>query len=100
MSGAMVTSQGSLTELPHECVQGGSADVRIEDAWRYNRSPALVGGVASPCQRLRRYNTMSISRSPWMFVAAYLLLLKDGKVLLLRRHNTGYEDGNYGTVRK
>jgi 8-oxo-dGTP diphosphatase len=43
---------------------------------------------------------MSISRSPWMFVAAYLLLLKDGKVLLLRRHNTGYEDGNYGTVRK
>ncbi len=27
--------------------------------------------------------------------AAYLILLKDNKVLLLRRFNTGYEDGNY-----
>lgn len=27
--------------------------------------------------------------------AVYLLLIKDGKVLLLRRFNTGYEDGNY-----
>lgn len=27
--------------------------------------------------------------------ASYLLLMKDKKVLLLRRFNTGYEDGNY-----
>ena len=28
--------------------------------------------------------------------SSYLVLMKDGKVLLLRRYNTGYEDGNYG----
>jgi len=27
--------------------------------------------------------------------AVHLILIKDGKVLLLRRFNTGYEDGNY-----
>ncbi|MCF6275412.1 MAG: NUDIX domain-containing protein [Robiginitomaculum sp.] len=30
--------------------------------------------------------------------ASYLALLKDSKILLLRRHNTGYEDGNYSMI--
>ncbi len=30
--------------------------------------------------------------------AVHLLLVRDGKVLLLRRRNTGYEDGRYSVV--
>lgn len=30
--------------------------------------------------------------------ASYLVLMKDSKVLLLRRFNTGYEDGNYSMI--
>jgi mutator protein MutT len=30
-----------------------------------------------------------------MIIAGYLLLIKDGKILLGRRYNTGYEDGKY-----
>jgi 8-oxo-dGTP pyrophosphatase MutT (NUDIX family) len=30
--------------------------------------------------------------------ASYLVLIKDNKILLLRRYNTGYEDGNYTMV--
>ncbi|MDO8592281.1 MAG: NUDIX domain-containing protein [bacterium] len=30
--------------------------------------------------------------------ACYLVLIKDGRTLLLRRYNTGYEDGNYSLV--
>jgi len=31
-----------------------------------------------------------------LILSIYLILIKDGKVLLLRRANTGYEDGKYG----
>ena len=33
-----------------------------------------------------------------MPVAVHLFLIKKGKILLLRRFNTGYEDGNYSLV--
>ena len=31
-------------------------------------------------------------------VAVHLVLVQDSEVLLLRRHNTGYEDGNYSVI--
>ena len=31
-------------------------------------------------------------------IAVHLLLVEEGKVLLLRRYNTGYEDGSYSVV--
>ena len=33
-----------------------------------------------------------------LILSVYLILIKDGKALLLRRQNTGYEDGNYSLV--
>lgn len=33
-----------------------------------------------------------------LIMEAYLVLLRQGQVLLLRRANTGYEDGNYSLV--
>lgn len=30
-----------------------------------------------------------------MYVAVHLFIVKENKILLLRRYNTGYEDGNY-----
>jgi 8-oxo-dGTP diphosphatase len=41
---------------------------------------------------------MHAKRTPSMFVAVYLLLLREERVLMLRRHNTGYEDGNYSVI--
>ena len=31
-------------------------------------------------------------------VSVHLLLIKNGRILLLRRANTGYEDGNFSTI--
>lgn len=36
--------------------------------------------------------------SPGLFVAVYLALVKGDQVLLLKRQNTGFEDGNYGLI--
>ncbi len=36
--------------------------------------------------------------APSILVAVYLFLIRDGQVLMLRRHNTGYEDGNYSVI--
>jgi len=32
------------------------------------------------------------------YAAAYLVLVKDGQILLLRRFNTGYQDGKYSLI--
>lgn len=36
--------------------------------------------------------------SPTLRVAAYLILRRNGEILLLRRFNTGYEDGKYSLI--
>lgn len=33
-----------------------------------------------------------------LIASVYMLFIRDGQILLLRRANTGFEDGNYGLV--
>jgi ADP-ribose pyrophosphatase YjhB (NUDIX family) len=41
---------------------------------------------------------MSMTERFRPFAAVYLFFVRDGKILLLRRANTGHEDGNYSLV--
>ncbi|QQG52501.1 MAG: NUDIX domain-containing protein [Candidatus Falkowbacteria bacterium] len=41
---------------------------------------------------------MSIEERFRPYAAAYLVLIKNDEVLLLKRYNTGYQDGNYSLV--
>lgn len=41
---------------------------------------------------------MSERERPTLRAAAHVFLRKGNEVLLLRRYNTGYEDGNYSTI--
>lgn len=41
---------------------------------------------------------IGIKKRSTIIPAVYLFLEKDDKILLLRRYNTGYEDGNYSLV--
>ncbi len=42
---------------------------------------------------------MRMSRDRFKLIpTSHLILMKDGKILLLRRFNTGYEDGKYSVV--
>ncbi len=43
-------------------------------------------------------NNPNIDKRFRLISAVHLFLIKDGKILLLRRYNTGYEDGNYSVV--
>ncbi len=36
-----------------------------------------------------------MTRIPHTFTASYILFIQDGKILLSRRYQTGFEDGNY-----
>ena len=42
--------------------------------------------------------TTSKSNRFKLIASVYVLFVKDGKILMLRRANTGYEDGNYSLV--
>ena len=39
-----------------------------------------------------------MSRTPHCFLACYLILIKNGKIMLSKRQNTGYQDGRYSMI--
>jgi 8-oxo-dGTP diphosphatase len=39
-----------------------------------------------------------MSRDPYIFIAAYLILVRKNRTLLLRRYQTGWQDGKYSLV--
>jgi 8-oxo-dGTP pyrophosphatase MutT (NUDIX family) len=47
---------------------------------------------------LRRTNNGTPSKRFKLVSAVHLFLVRDNRVLLLRRHNTGYQDGKYSVV--
>ncbi len=45
------------------------------------------------------YEAIFLSKEKFKVIpTSHLILIKDGKILLSRRFNTGYEDGNYSVV--
>lgn len=47
---------------------------------------------------LERGEYKSMKKRFTMPVAVHVFLMKDNKLLMLRRYNTGYEDGNYSVI--
>jgi 8-oxo-dGTP diphosphatase len=39
-----------------------------------------------------------LARQPKAFLACYLVLIRDGRIMLSRRANTGYQDGKYSMI--
>lgn len=68
--------------------EGGDASSILAGGTNQEKSKSFGGRkFFNPCIMKRKY---------FKFVSAvYLFLVKDGKILLLRRFNTGYQDGNY-----
>jgi len=65
--------------------------VAIEEALQM---PLIAGGKEAVCS----YQLHKRSLRGKTFVNVYLLLYKEGNILLSLRHNTGYADGYYGLV--
>ena len=54
---------------------------------------AYFGGQVRHC-----FKAKAMQKRHKIIPASYLCLIKDNQILLLRRFNTGYEDGNYSMI--